>query len=254
MIIFGVIHRFSDGFTYGQSFWFTICSTIASLVTNFTLIYDFVSTPNFAVSSSGLTRRQRSLVIVVMILLCWIAFGALINSLLMDLAFIDGLYFTIVTIETVGFGDIVPHTTASRIFCAVHSTTGILNLALAVNVCNDTVVESFEHSYKKRLHALIERHREHRAHKAQVLARREALKHQLEHAGLPVYVTSDVGGGRSRIVRTKLNVNALTEQQKMAAEQEVLSGLETTGLQKLEQRSALASTLVCVHECAITSF
>ena len=46
--IFGVEHRFNDGFTYGDSFWVTVCSTIASTLTNVTLIMDYVQTPDFA--------------------------------------------------------------------------------------------------------------------------------------------------------------------------------------------------------------
>jgi len=45
--IFGVEHRFDDGFTYGQSFWFTVCSTIASTATNITLIIDYARTKDF---------------------------------------------------------------------------------------------------------------------------------------------------------------------------------------------------------------
>lgn len=52
MTDFGVIHRFNDGFTYGQSFWFTICSTGASLLTNISLIVDYVRTKDFALSSA----------------------------------------------------------------------------------------------------------------------------------------------------------------------------------------------------------
>jgi hypothetical protein len=48
---FGVVHRFDDGFTYGQSFWLTVCSTIVSTATNITLIYDYVYTKDFR--SSG---------------------------------------------------------------------------------------------------------------------------------------------------------------------------------------------------------
>lgn len=51
---------------------------------------------------SGLTRKQRSLVIVVIILLIYIAFGALVNSFLNDLSFIEAMYFTVVSIETIG--------------------------------------------------------------------------------------------------------------------------------------------------------
>ena len=45
--IFGVKHRFNDGFTYGQAFWMTVCSTIASTFTNATLIWDLYRTPDF---------------------------------------------------------------------------------------------------------------------------------------------------------------------------------------------------------------
>ena len=45
---FGVIHRVDDGFTYGQAFWMTLCSTVASTITNLSLIVDFVRTKDFA--------------------------------------------------------------------------------------------------------------------------------------------------------------------------------------------------------------
>ncbi len=38
-------------------------------------------------TGSGLTQKQRSLVVVVMILLCYIALGALVYSLIMNLTF-----------------------------------------------------------------------------------------------------------------------------------------------------------------------
>lgn len=48
--VFGVEHRFNDGFTYGEAYWITVCSTVVSLITNVTLIIDFVRTPNFKTS------------------------------------------------------------------------------------------------------------------------------------------------------------------------------------------------------------
>ena len=57
-----------------------------------------------------------SLVIIVMMLFCWIAFGGLVFSILMDLSFIDGLYFTVVSIQSIGFGDLKPTSSAARVF------------------------------------------------------------------------------------------------------------------------------------------
>lgn len=53
VIVFGVEHRFDDGFTYGESFWMTVCSTAASTITNVSLIYDYVKTPDFAKSGKS---------------------------------------------------------------------------------------------------------------------------------------------------------------------------------------------------------
>ncbi|KAG8706743.1 hypothetical protein FRC09_002242, partial [Ceratobasidium sp. 395] len=148
--IFGVVHAVDDGFTYGQAFWMTICSTIASVITTVSLAWDLYRTPKFARSGSGLTRKQRALVIIVMVLLCYIALGAMCYSFIMDLSFQNGLYFTVVSIETVGFGDIILTTTAGRVFSIFYNTFGIINLGLAVSTTRETIIESFENSYRKR--------------------------------------------------------------------------------------------------------
>ena len=82
---FGVMHRFDDGFTYSQAFWMTVCSTIASVITTITLLLDYYCTPNFAKSGSGLTRKQRSLVIIFMVLLADLAVGALVYGYLLNI-------------------------------------------------------------------------------------------------------------------------------------------------------------------------
>ncbi|KAJ7753828.1 hypothetical protein B0H16DRAFT_1544072 [Mycena metata] len=143
--IFGVEHRFNDGFTYGQSFWITVCSTGVSSFTNLTLITDLIRTPDFE-KSVVLTRRQRSLAILVILLLCYIALGALIHSILMGLNFIDAMYFTLVSIETIGFGDIHPDTTGGRLFTCIYAAFGIVTIALTVG-------------YRKRVQAVRQRRR-----------------------------------------------------------------------------------------------
>lgn len=260
--IFGVLHRHNDGFTFGQSYWFTVCSTIASTAVNISLILDFIWTPDFAWSSSGLTKKQRSLVIIVMTLLCWIALGALINSQLMDLDFIDGMYFTVVTITTVGYGDIFPKTTSSRIFTAFHSTVGIVNLGLAVNLCNQTVVEGFQDTYKRHITALIEWRKEHKAQRREMHAREAALKRVLEREGLPVYVNENGEEShhqhdhhhhehhhhlhRPHLHKSvRLNVEALTAQQKADATREALQSISRQGTSTDAKSTRISFREVC---------
>jgi hypothetical protein len=69
-----------------------------------------------------------------MLLLVYTALGALVNSFLIKLDFIDALYFTVVSIETVGFGDITPDNTSARAFMSFYIIFGVLNLGVAVGV------------------------------------------------------------------------------------------------------------------------
>ncbi|OCH88377.1 voltage-gated potassium channel [Obba rivulosa] len=188
---FGIEHRFDDGFTYGQSFWITLCSTIASTFTNVTLVYDLVRTPNFAASGSGLTRKQRGLVIVVIVLIVYIAFGGLFNSLLLHLSFIDGLYFTIESVETIGFGDIKPDSTGSRVFICFYVAIGLVNIGMAVAMCRETVLEGLTMSYRKRVRALRQRRREAKRFRRWEKRWRRAVEWRLREKGQPVWVTDN---------------------------------------------------------------
>ncbi|KAF8522657.1 hypothetical protein JB92DRAFT_3094201 [Gautieria morchelliformis] len=213
--VFGVQHRFSDGFTYGQPFWLVVASTAVSLFTTITLLWDLWTTPDFSKSGSGLTRKQRSLVIIVMILLCWITLGGLVYSFLMHLSFIDGLYFTVVSIETVGFGDLHPDTTGSRVFAVIYNSMGILNIGLAISTARETIIESFEHSYRRRAREVAARRSEYKRHKANERAKKLAIERMLRDAGLPLYIPSV-----HKPSKMKLNQEALTPLQLAAAHQE----------------------------------
>ena len=97
-----------------------------------------------------------------MLLLVYIAFGALVNSILIKLDFIDALYFTVVSIETVGFGDITPDSTSSRVFMSFYIIFGILNLGVAVGVARETIFEQLQNSYQRRLAKIRQTYQEHR--------------------------------------------------------------------------------------------
>ncbi|GBE87357.1 hypothetical protein SCP_1100320 [Sparassis crispa] len=190
--IFGVEHRNNDGFTYGQAFWMTLCSTIASTITNVGLIYDLARTPDFTNSGSGLTRKQRALVIIEIILLLYVAFGAAINSILLHLSYIDGLYFTVVSIETIGFGDIKPNGTGSRVFICFYIAFGILNIGLFVAMCRETIFEGLELGYRKRVLNMRQRRHEVRRYRRWEKRWRRAVEWRLKKNGQPVWVPNSL--------------------------------------------------------------
>ncbi|KAK4046230.1 Potassium channel [Microbotryomycetes sp. JL201] len=162
VLTFGIIHSVNDGFTYGTAYWMTVASTAASLTVNVTLVVDLVRTPDFRSKGSGLTEKQRSLVIAVMSLLVYIGLGSLCYTFLIDphLSYIDSMYFTITTIETVGFGDITPNTLQARIVAFFYNTVGIIMLGFTVAIARETIIETFEASYRARRDALAVKARE----------------------------------------------------------------------------------------------
>ncbi|KAI0336716.1 hypothetical protein GY45DRAFT_1315333 [Cubamyces sp. BRFM 1775] len=201
--IFGVEHRFDDGFTYGEAFWMTLCSTIASTISNISLIVDLVRTPDFARRGSGLTRKQRSLMIVVIVLLVYIAFGALINSILLHLTFINGLYFSVVSIETIGFGDIVPKSTGARVWTCVYILFGVINIGVVIAMCRETILEGLEVGYRRRMRDMRQRRREARRFRRWEARWQRAVEFRLREAGLPVWVSDKEEQEDGMVVRTR---------------------------------------------------
>ncbi|OSD08778.1 hypothetical protein PYCCODRAFT_1401521 [Trametes coccinea BRFM310] len=196
--VFGVEHRFDDGFTYGEAFWMTLCSTIASTVSNISLIVDFIRTPDFSRRGSGLTRKQRSLMIVFIVLLVYIAFGALINSILLHLSFINGLYFSVVSIETIGFGDIVPHSTGARVWTCFYILFGVINVGVVIAMFRETALEAMEVEYRRRMRKLRQTRRDARRFRRWEARWQRAVEFRLRDAGLPIWVSDkeESRGGR----------------------------------------------------------
>ncbi|KAF8551395.1 hypothetical protein OG21DRAFT_1487004 [Imleria badia] len=186
-----------DDYTFSQAFWMTLCSTIVSMFTNVTLIIDLIRTPDFKRSGSGLTRRQRSLVIIIIGLFCYIALGALVNSLLLDLTFINGLYFTVVTIETIGFGDIVPTGRSSRIFICFYATLGIINLAFVIGYVRETVLEGLDFGYRRRVLAIQEKRRAARRRRRAQNRWRHAIIWRLREQHEPVWIPKNTNSRKS---------------------------------------------------------
>jgi voltage-gated potassium channel Kch len=58
--------------------------------------------------------------------------GSVIFMELEKVAFIDALYFSVVSLLTVGYGDITPHTTPGKIFVMVYLVAGIGIMAVFV--------------------------------------------------------------------------------------------------------------------------
>lgn len=68
------------------------------------------------------SKKYRPLIMAVMFLL---VSSTLVFHLLEDMSWLDAVYFSVVTLATVGYGDIVPKTDIGKIFCIIYIISGI---------------------------------------------------------------------------------------------------------------------------------
>lgn len=143
---------------FHQIFWMLLASTSISSICNLALIVDYIRVDNFRARGSGMTVKQRTLVIVTMCFLLYVGLGAMAFYLAEDgrVEFNDALYFCVCTVTTVGFGDVTPRTTIARILIFFYAIIGIVLLALTVSMIHDTIFEAFETIYLSRSHQLLD--------------------------------------------------------------------------------------------------
>ena len=71
-----------------------------------------------------------------------VAVATLFYWLVEGWSLVDALYFSVVTIATVGFGDLTPHTTIGKIFTILYIITGIGLFASAVATLARAILRS----------------------------------------------------------------------------------------------------------------
>jgi voltage-gated potassium channel len=77
-----------------------------------------------------------------------------------EMTFVDVLYFTVISLTTVGYGDIVPVTPGARLINAILLTpVRILVLTAFIGTAYELILQRYrEHAYMKRLHGRLDDH------------------------------------------------------------------------------------------------
>jgi voltage-gated potassium channel Kch len=63
---------------------------------------------------------------------------------------VDAFYFTVVTITTLGYGDIVPQGDLSKIFTVFYALTGIVLLFASAQKIGETIIDYQLQKYQER--------------------------------------------------------------------------------------------------------
>ncbi|KAF9142751.1 hypothetical protein BGX30_002287 [Mortierella sp. GBA39] len=171
VVPFGILYPLSKGYVYLEGFWTMLASILFSFLATILISIDLHRTPNFRLQGSGVTHKQRILIAEAMSLCFYLAIGALIFIYLEKWTFLNALFFVIVTITTIGFGDRVPQSTGGRIFVVVYAAGGIVLLALAINAIRYVIMEDLHRRFAARS----------KERKAKRDARRRERRNQRDH-------------------------------------------------------------------------
>ena len=84
-------------------------------------------------------------------LLGWIGVGTILFHRLEPWTWIQAFYFSVVTITTVGFGDLTPSTELSRLFTAIYILIGVSIGIVTLSIIGSGILKYREDRYNKRI-------------------------------------------------------------------------------------------------------
>ncbi|PKY02802.1 voltage-gated potassium channel [Aspergillus campestris IBT 28561] len=128
--------------TYSQAYWSAvIASSLYFLLGALLLINLLGYIRGHYPQHFALTDSQRTLILQTTTFVIWLLIGAAVFHRVIDISFADALYFSDVTILTLGFGDIPPTTAAAKALALPYAVMGIIILALVVASVHRSVRE-----------------------------------------------------------------------------------------------------------------
>ncbi|KAJ2652156.1 hypothetical protein IWW40_001353 [Coemansia sp. RSA 1250] len=105
------------------------------------LLLDILVTPGFRYRGSGMSRQQRMLQFNVIVVVVWIGIGGYVWSKIESWDTITSIMFCMVTITTIGFGNISPSKTYSRILQLIYGPLGILMFGLMLLNTRNVIIQ-----------------------------------------------------------------------------------------------------------------
>jgi len=113
------------------------------------------------------------------LLVLWILAGALIFSLLEGWELLDALYFSVISITTVGYGDLVPSTPAGKFFTVVFLLVGVGLALYALSAFSERIVRAYSKT-ERLLRRLARKERELEKRERELEEREEMLERKEE--------------------------------------------------------------------------
>lgn len=163
---------------FSQAYWYAVIAAVHYFILTVILMVNMLGyflghyPQHFA-----LTDGQRTLILQTIALGAWLIIGAAVFQRVMHLSFADGLYFSDITILTLGFGDVTPQTAVGKGLVFPYAVVGIIILGLVIGSIHDILQEL---QYVVIVQKHIEQGREATA-KHSVMAEAEDEETKLQH-------------------------------------------------------------------------
>ncbi|KAJ2080499.1 Potassium channel [Coemansia sp. RSA 988] len=122
-------------------YYVSYAGAVVALVNALILLLDIIITPGFRYRGSGMSRQQRILQFNIIVVVVWIGIGGYAWSKIEDWDTITSVMFCMVTITTIGFGNISPTKTYSRVLQLLYGPLGILMFGLMLLNTRNVIVQ-----------------------------------------------------------------------------------------------------------------
>lgn len=96
---------------------------------------------------SDLYNNNKAINQIILVALGLIAIGAVFYHYVEKLNWLDSVYFVVITLATVGYGDIVPHTNLGKLFTIFYVIVGI---AIFVALARAVVLRIYQRQLERR--------------------------------------------------------------------------------------------------------
>ena len=100
------------------------------------------STLNLKLDQKRVHKSRKRMMIMVGATLLFLLLGCLWYPLVEKWTVVDALYFSVVTLTTVGYGDMGPSTDASKIFTSLWSFFGVALIAALISIVSEWIVDA----------------------------------------------------------------------------------------------------------------
>lgn len=128
LIVFGLLTRNTEGYAYTEGFWCAVVSMIDSGIISIALLLHFFMAFRSAEDSVEVRIEGRKFMLSVQLFLIILGLQACAFYKLEGWEYSDAIYFSVQTALTIGYGDLVPTTTAGKILIFPFSVLTISQL------------------------------------------------------------------------------------------------------------------------------